>query len=138
MDLRQTHQLLIRASAIDNRVVSGPAGEAAVTMWHELLGHMDFLQLRDALDEHRRASTEYVTPAHLVAIINARKPSLPLPPRAGEGMCRIHDEYPLEADGRCYACREHPEDLQPGAPRPTLVPITHTALSVGRDVEQAG
>lgn len=128
MDPRQTRQLLIRASAIDRRLVT----DVEVAMWQELLGHIDYLDLDDALREHLTTSPYPVQPAHLVAILDRRRTAAALKPvEAPE--CRIHAGYPTDArSGLCDQCMRHPEDLAPGAQQPVLVTIGTVELTVGR------
>lgn len=64
MKLNEAEKLLIEMSAIDNRIVS----DLAITAWAEVLGDMTYADARAALLEHRRTSSEYVTPAHLLKI----------------------------------------------------------------------
>jgi hypothetical protein len=64
MKLNEAEKLLIEMSAIDNRIVS----DLSITAWAEVLGGMTYADARAALLEHRRTSSEYVTPAHLIAI----------------------------------------------------------------------
>lgn len=63
MNHDQTRALLIRASAIDNRVVSRPAVDA----WADLLIDVDPNEAAEALREHFRTSTDYLLPGHIVA-----------------------------------------------------------------------
>lgn len=67
MNSREVHELLIVASGIDRRVISEPM----LAAWHEALADVDYAAARRALAEHRRTSTEYVLPAHIVALIRA-------------------------------------------------------------------
>lgn len=88
MDRLEAKKLLIEASAIDNRVVS----DLAVVAWQEALAGISYLQAREALIEHRRTSTEYLQPAHIIAL--ARK----LVRRADNGIAR-----PPAPVGKTYA-----------------------------------
>ena len=123
MNLTETAQLLTTASAIDHIARS----DEDVIAWQACLADVDYGAAQSALRRHLadpRVGTEFLKPAHITAQLAAVAPSLPLPPRAGEGMCPIHVDYPLIGDtGHCDQCRRHPEDLQPGAPAPTMVPL---------------
>jgi hypothetical protein len=63
LDLRETAQLLAVASSIDNRIVD----QMTVGAWQEAVGHLSYTDCREALAMHRRESTEYLVPAHIVA-----------------------------------------------------------------------
>lgn len=41
--------------------------EAAIQTWWEILGHLSFSDAMNGLIQHRRESTEYVQPAHIIA-----------------------------------------------------------------------
>lgn len=136
MNLTETSKLLALATTIDHI----DRDLDMVTAWQFVLADVTVDDALTALRAHfadPHHGTEFLKPAHITRQLSAAAPSVPLPPRAGEGMCRIHDGYPIEADGRCASCRRHPEDLRAGAPRPELVPITQATLTVGRSVGQA-
>jgi len=59
----QTAKLLAKAQLVDNRTVDA----MTVAAWHEIVGPLDFDDAMTALTEHRRASTDYLMPAHIVA-----------------------------------------------------------------------
>ena len=63
----QTARLLAKAQLIDNRTVD----ELTIEAWFELVGHLDFDDAMAALTEHRRTSTEWVTPAHIITGVKA-------------------------------------------------------------------
>lgn len=65
MDLRETAQLLAVASSIDNRIVD----QMTVGAWHESVGHLSYVDCREALAMHRRESLEYLQPSHIVGIV---------------------------------------------------------------------
>lgn len=69
MNLREAKILLIEASAIDNRVVSDIAAKA----WASALADVSYAEASAALVEHRRESTEYVQPAHIVRIVKKHR-----------------------------------------------------------------
>jgi hypothetical protein len=60
-------QLLAKAALIDNRKIDA----ATVEAWHEVIGHVDYDVALLALTIHRRTSSEYLMPAHIIA--NLRK-----------------------------------------------------------------
>lgn len=88
MDRRETKMLLIEASAVDNRVVSDPA----VMAWADILEGVDYQDARKAMLEHRRSSTEYLQPAHIIALVKKQMPS------TDRGISR-----PPAPEGRRYA-----------------------------------
>lgn len=58
----ETKMILAKASLIDNRTVD----LQTIRAWHEIIGPLDFTDSLKALTIHRRESTEYLTPAHIV------------------------------------------------------------------------
>lgn len=82
--------------------------------------------------------TEFLKPAHIVRQIALAAPSIPLPPHAGEGICPIHDAYPVDAaGGGCWACRRYPADVEAFAltgRKPALVNLTTGQLAAGRAI----
>jgi hypothetical protein len=62
MDLDEVSELLALAALTDGRNVDDPVLE----WWHELLAETDFLDAREVLKKHYRASTEYLMPVHIV------------------------------------------------------------------------
>jgi hypothetical protein len=133
MDQRQTHQLLIRASAIDDRTVT----DTDVAIWLELLGHIDYDDLVDALRVHQLGSPFKVTPAHLVKILDDQREARRLTQQAAPTMCHIHTGYVIDSTtGACAQCVRHPEDLAPGAPAPELITFTPSALTAGHTPEE--
>lgn len=63
MDVTQTSKVLALAAVVDNRVVD----RATIAAWHDLIGRLDFTDACEAVREHRRTSTEYLVPAHVIA-----------------------------------------------------------------------
>jgi len=125
MDLRQTGQLLVRASVVDNRRVE----EETIHAWHEVLADVDYTDAVDALLEHRRTSTEYLLPAHITRILATRRrtstlrPATPIEAAADE--CDIHVGYPLIA-GACLQCDRYPDDrdhYELTGERPAMLPL---------------
>ncbi|OOB91207.1 hypothetical protein B0T42_07365 [Rathayibacter sp. VKM Ac-2630] len=62
MTPRECSELLTYASIIDNRTVAPETVQA----WMEVLGHLDVTLARQAIIQHRRESTEYLMPAHVI------------------------------------------------------------------------
>ena len=62
MNVQQTAQLLALIATVDNRQVD----RATIAAWHDLVGHLDYAEACEAVREHRRNSTEYLVPAHVV------------------------------------------------------------------------
>lgn len=59
----ETAMLLAKAALIDNRNID----QATVEAWHEIISDIDYADALQAITNHRRESTEYLTPAHIVA-----------------------------------------------------------------------
>ena len=62
LNIGEVSVLLGKASLVDSRVVD----EATVQAWWEILSHLDFRDAMNGLIQHRRESTEYLMPAHIV------------------------------------------------------------------------
>lgn len=72
MNKLELSKLLTIASLVDNRTVTPETVEA----WHAAIGHLGYNDSVDALNVHRRDSTEYLQPAHITAgvrLITARR-----------------------------------------------------------------
>lgn len=63
MNLEETSQLLIVASAYDNRNVTAEQ----ITAWHDALKDLDYTYALEAVKMHFRISVEYLKPAHVRA-----------------------------------------------------------------------
>lgn len=63
MNLTETARLLSKAALIDARTVDQPT----VAAWQEVLADVEYRLALEALTLHRRESTEWVTPAHIIA-----------------------------------------------------------------------
>ena len=63
MNLPETARLLSKAALIDSRTFD----QHTVAAWQEVLADVDYRLALDALTLHRRESTEWVTPAHIIA-----------------------------------------------------------------------
>lgn len=67
MNISETAKILAKAQLIDNRQVD----PQTIKAWHEIVGHLDYRDAMTALNTHRAESTDYLTPAHIIA--QARK-----------------------------------------------------------------
>lgn len=63
MQESETAKILAKAALIDNRHID----RETVKAWHEIIGGIDFDVALAALTIHRRTSTEYLMPAHIIA-----------------------------------------------------------------------
>lgn len=93
-------RLLTIASMVDNRTVAPETVEA----WWEVIGHLDFEPARLALVQHRRDSTEYLLPAHIVKGARAHLPELHA--RPDELFCPVHYGMPPRNCERCAEERQ--------------------------------
>lgn len=95
-----TTRLLQHAGVIDHR----RPDDAALLAWHELLGPYTLRDCLDALNAHRRESTEYLQPAHIVARVRAmqRVRSLSVPSEANP---EIERDYPAACRALAAAVR---------------------------------
>lgn len=64
MDEKETRQLLIKASALDNRLVTN----MSVKAWHDVVRGLDYGVAVAALDEHYRTSEAYLMPTHVLRL----------------------------------------------------------------------
>ena len=69
MNEQEVRMILAQVSAIDNRKVV----DATIAMWYSLFGGFTYGEVKWALLYHARNSTEYITPAHLIAIIREKR-----------------------------------------------------------------
>lgn len=107
MNPRECSELLTYASIIDNRTVA----PETVNAWWEIVGHLDVNLARQAIIQHRRESTEYLMPAHVIRgarrLSDARR-SIEAPPE-----CPKHG-YPLtRLLPRCAACDREEDESEP-------------------------
>ena len=63
MEIVSTAKVLTLIALVDRRVVD----REAVLAWHDLIGDLSERDALDAVRAHRRESTEYLVPAHVVA-----------------------------------------------------------------------
>lgn len=69
MNIGQTAAVLAKVQLVDNRAAEDQ--ELLLREWHDIIGDLDFEDAIAAVREHRRTSTEYLQPAHLVAIVRS-------------------------------------------------------------------
>jgi hypothetical protein len=63
MTPEETKQLLAKAAVTDHRTVD----LVSIRAWHEIIGHLAYDEVLEALTMHRRESAEYLQPAHIVS-----------------------------------------------------------------------
>lgn len=63
MNLLETGKVLVLVAVVDNRTID----QATIAAWHDLIGALDFTDACEAVRAHRRTSTEYLLPAHVIA-----------------------------------------------------------------------
>lgn len=101
---REVAQLLTLAALIDNRTVT----PETVIMWHGIIGHLQYDDAAAALREHYDRSTEWLMPAHLIAIIRERSKAatraLTMSPEA-PSTCADGAHRRL-GDGTCLHCTD--------------------------------
>lgn len=69
MNEPETRMILAQATALDNRNVT----DAMVALWYEIFRGYEYGEVKWALMQHARTSTEYLTPAHLAQIVNRKR-----------------------------------------------------------------
>lgn len=132
MNHTQTAKLLTLASTIDH--VQRTTDD--VNVWALVLADVDNDEAVRALVAHFAdpdAGREFLKPAHITGQIRSAAPSVPLPPRAGDGECDLHPGYPVA--GGCTQCARHPEDravFEATGRRPELVDVATSDLAAGR------
>jgi hypothetical protein len=105
MTPRECSELLTYASIIDNRTVA----PETVNAWWEIVGHLDVTLARQAIIQHRRESTEYLMPAHVIRgahrLSTARR-AIESPPE-----CPSHPGYILSRQTPvCAACERERDE----------------------------
>lgn len=126
MTRSQTARLLAKAQLIDNRTVD----EMTVEAWHEIVGHLDYDDAMEALTEHRRTSTLYLQPAHIIeGVKRLRRARVDLG-TAAEG---IPDADPDDTTAYLEALRQNRLRVAAGERvRPVMRLITAAESSIGR------
>lgn len=64
MQPSETAELLTYIAAFDRRTI----GKADVLAWHEIIGHLELMDCKQAVTAHFRESTDYLMPAHVVRL----------------------------------------------------------------------
>lgn len=73
MNRSHTALVLAKIAALDSRSLDDPKGTTTPILdtWHELIGHLRFEDCMQAVTEHRRESTEWLLPAHIITRVKA-------------------------------------------------------------------
>ena len=61
--------ILAQCAAVDNRKIT----DASIVMWYGLFAEYSYAEVKWAMMHHFTTSTEYLMPAHLVAIVNEKR-----------------------------------------------------------------
>lgn len=69
MNHREVAAFIAVASAIDSR----KSGDLVVNAWHDAIGQYEAAEALAALSHHRKTSTEYLMPAHIIRIIEENR-----------------------------------------------------------------
>lgn len=69
MNEAETRMILSQVSALDNRKLN----DAVLAIWYQVFRDYAYEEVKWALYEHARTSTEYLLPAHLTAIVNGKR-----------------------------------------------------------------
>lgn len=69
MNIIETGKVLAAVAAVDRRQV----GESEIAAWHELLESVGLDDALDAVREHRRTSTDWIQPAHILRFVTRLK-----------------------------------------------------------------
>lgn len=105
MTPRECSELLTYASIIDNRTVA----PETVNAWWEIVGHLDVALARDAIIQHRRESTEYLMPAHVIR--GAHRLSTARRAIESTPTCSRHPGYPLtRLEPVCARCQREEQE----------------------------
>lgn len=65
----ETRMILSQVSALDNRRLN----DAVLVMWFQLFNGYSFAEVKWAVLEHARTSTDYLMPAHLTSLIHQKR-----------------------------------------------------------------
>ena len=73
MNRSHTALVLTKIAALDNRRLDDPHGAETPILdaWHELIGHLRYEDCIQAVTEHRRESTDWLLPAHIITRVKA-------------------------------------------------------------------
>ena len=69
MNESEVRMILAQSAAVDTRKIT----DAAIVMWHGLFREYSYGEVKWALMHHFATSTEYLMPAHLIAIVNTKR-----------------------------------------------------------------
>lgn len=102
MNRSETALLLAKVASVDNRRldppdadVTNPLSTPIISAWHEILAGLRLADCAEALLAHRRNSTEWLNPAHIVQGVRAiRAERLEHQPPLGELMADIDGDDP--------------------------------------------
>lgn len=72
MQESETAKILAKAALIDNRHID----RETIAAWHEIIGHLDFMTALGSLTIHRRTSSEYLMPAHIIGNVRRARDEL--------------------------------------------------------------
>jgi hypothetical protein len=71
MNPSDTAQVLIKAALLDGRRPEPKTADVAA--WHEIIGRFTLADCLDAIAQHHGQSTDWLTPAHVVALVEVRR-----------------------------------------------------------------
>ena len=69
MNESETRMILSQIAAVDNRRLS----DATTILWHSIFTGYTYAEVKWAMTQHFRASTDYLMPAHLTGIIDIKR-----------------------------------------------------------------
>lgn len=69
MNEAETRMILSQVTAVDNRRLT----DSTVIMWHAIFAGYSYEEVKWAMIQHFRSSTDYLTPAHLTCIIDIKR-----------------------------------------------------------------
>lgn len=69
MNEAETRMILSQVSAVDNRRLT----DSVMLMWHAVFAGYSYDEVKWAMIQHFRTSTEYLMPAHLTEIVNLKR-----------------------------------------------------------------
>jgi len=62
VNIQETAAVLAKIKLIDNREIT----ELVIREWHDIIGHIEYADAIVAVREHRKTSTDYLLPGHVV------------------------------------------------------------------------
>lgn len=112
MRIAETAKVLTLIAVVDRRAVD----EVTIAAWHDLIGHLPFDDACEAVRRHRRTSTEYLLPAHVVAGVRDLR----------RGRLAAHpDPLPDVDPDDVAAYQSRRRQLRAGVASPNRLEITH-------------